>query len=70
MPVVWARSRVGTDERPRCTRHVSIERDADDDMHDTPPMNHADAARRSKPASKPYSRNIAATRSLSMGVFV
>ena len=53
----------------------SDERQGDDGAeqtsgHATPPMNHAETARRSSPASKPYSRNVSATRALSMGVLV
>ena len=68
MPVVCAGTDTAlsgrTDERQHhdATHHST--------GHDTPPMDHADATRRSRPASKPYSRNVSATRALSMGVLV
>ncbi len=68
MPVAWPATDVAANELQSAVRS-----DSGNDQpsrHRTPPQNHADAARRSRPASKPYSRNIAATRSLSMGVFV
>ena len=66
MPVVCAWTDTDTERKDRQqhnTRNGTT-------RHDAPPIDYADATRRSNPASKPYSRNVSATRALSMGVLV
>ena len=56
------------ERRPRRRQPARHRTQARPQTHATPP--YADAASRSRPAWKPYSRNMVATRSLSTGVFV